>query len=257
MVANVVESKLVELAGETPTPRSNLPLPPSERDFELYGLVATEGASTRAAAQAFGLSQTRVIQIRNRVAEWIASEVPPLARATPAQRLALAADIARNRFDFLYSQAMDAWRGSKGPQTIMRGGLHGETTSTRESHGEPRYLMLAARIAERTVGLGAKIGKATEVAAKLAEATISERADHPVGDCSLSAAEEEAQTKVETQTVVASDCRPVVSDENKRRRRSFLRGLDGVVETCSASPIEAIPQTYEPSAKVASGSGGG
>jgi len=161
MVANVVESKLVEMAGATPAPRANLPLPPSERDFELYGLVVTDGASTRAAAHAFGLSQTRVIQIRDRVAEWIASEVPPLARLTAAQRLALAADIARNRFDFLYSQAMDSWRGSKGPQTTLRaGGSGGQTSSTRESQGEPRYLILAARIAERTVGLGAAIEKA-------------------------------------------------------------------------------------------------
>jgi len=257
MIANVVESKLVELTGETPAPRANLPLPPSERDFELYGLVVTEGASTRAAAQAFGLSQTRVIQIRDRVAEWIASEVPPLARATPAQRLALAAGIARNRFDFLYSQAMDAWRGSKGPQIIMRGGPHGETTSTRECHGEPRYLMLAARIAERTVGLGAKIEKATEDGGQESGARRQESADHPVGDCSRSATEETAQTKAELQTVVASDCRPVVSDENNRRRRSFLRGLNGLVETCSASPIEAILQADQASLATASGSCGG
>jgi hypothetical protein len=236
MVANVVESKLVELAGETPAPRAQLPLPPSERDFELYGLVVVEGASTRAAAQAFGLSQTRVIQIRDRVAEWIASEVPPLARATPAQRLALAADIARNRFDFLYSQAMDAWRGSKGPQTVTRSGASGELTSTRDSQGDPRYIMLAVRITERTVGLGAAIEKATANRGQGTGDAGPESQSPPVGDCSVSAATHESQPQVEPTAVAVSEVAPIVSDENKRRRRVFFGGPDGVFEDCSAEP---------------------
>jgi hypothetical protein len=242
---------LVELAVATPALRAQLPLPPSERDFELYGLVVTEGASTRAAAQTFGLSQTRVIQIRDRVAEWIASEVPPLARATPAQRLALAADIARHRFDFLYSQAMDAWRGSKGPQTTLRaGGSGGETSSTRESQGEPRYLILAARIAERTVGLGAAIEKAManreqgtgdrepgtgdkeqELGARGLEVQCP-----PVRDCSPLAGMAEVPAQVEPKSIAASQVTPVVSDETKRKRRDFFRDLNEVAVGCSAEP---------------------
>ncbi|MCI0360606.1 MAG: hypothetical protein L0211_19180 [Planctomycetaceae bacterium] len=257
MIATVVESELGVHAEEARLSLTNLPLPPSERDFELYGLVVTEGASTRAAAQVFGLSQTRVIQIRNRVAEWIASEVPPLAHATPVQRLALAADIARNRFDFVYSQAMDCWRESKGPQTVERNGSSGKVSSTRESQGDPRYLMLAARIAERTLGLEAKIERATEVAQKLTKAIGQKPADHPVGDCSPLAADEEGRAQVDERPVAVSEVAPIVSDENQRKRRVFFDGPNGEFEDCSAGPRASISPMDGRRAKAASSSGSG
>jgi hypothetical protein len=240
MIANVVESRLVELAGQTPAPPTNLPLPPSERDFEVYGLVVVEGVSTRAVARAVGLSQTRVIQIRNRVAEWMASEVPPLSQATPVQKLALAAQIARDRFDFLYSQAMDAWRESKGTQSLTRFSSGGETTSTRESYGDPRHLMLAARIAERALGVEVKIEKGNSVALKLTKAAAGEPADHPVGDCSPQPAAQEEAQEDQRQAAAVSASERELSDEVHERRRGFLNELQGAFETCSPSPREVV-----------------
>src|SRR5262245_56544613 len=107
MVATVIEPEQalpqaemhIEPTGRRPMPLSHVPLhqvplPPSERDFDVYRLVAVEGESTRAAAGQFGISQTRVIQIRKHVAEWIADELPWLATGTPAQRLAVGANLA-------------------------------------------------------------------------------------------------------------------------------------------------------------------
>src|SRR4029450_3274031 len=42
MIANAIEPVLVESTSETPVPTFQVPLPPSERDFEVYGLVTVE-----------------------------------------------------------------------------------------------------------------------------------------------------------------------------------------------------------------------
>ena len=241
MIANAIESKLDE-SGGTSVPQGTVPLPPSERDFELYNLVVIEGASTRAAAGVFGLSQTRVIQIRNRVAEWIASEVPPLASATPAQRLALAADIARNRIDFMYSQAMDAWRASQG-----------QSTTARSSHGDPRYLMLAARITERSIGVETRIVKASEVAQNVTSAASEQPAGHPVGDCSPPAVSARESADVKQEAAVVSAQGTEVSEQNRQRRRDFLRGLGEVDDPCSASTSNSGPGSRQrPAVRAAS-----
>jgi hypothetical protein len=132
------------------------PLPPSERDFLVFERVVIESATTRAAAEEFGLSQTRVMQIRERVAEWIGSQVPETPRLSPRHRLGLASHIAEGQIDHLYSQAMESWRRSQGTQTTVRSSDHGETTITKESHGDIKYLSLASRIAERKFGVVVK-----------------------------------------------------------------------------------------------------
>src|SRR5688500_17995796 len=75
------------------------PLPPSDRDLQVFERVVAQGATTRAAAAEFGLSQTRIVQIRDRVAEWIASAVPPSERRSAGEQLRLAAAIASQRID--------------------------------------------------------------------------------------------------------------------------------------------------------------
>ena len=113
-------------------------LPPSERNFEIYGAVVVEGMSTRAAATAFGLPQTRIVQIRDHVAHWIAAHLPTVRQLPPAQRVALAAEIAEKRLDHLYAEALEAWRQSQGDQSIRRTGSQGEMLITRESPGDVR-----------------------------------------------------------------------------------------------------------------------
>ena len=111
---------------------STAEMPPSERDFLVFQAVAFGGTSTRQAAAEFGVSQTRIMQIRQHVAQWIARSVPEGLDLTPMQRLRLAAHIAEGRVDFLYSQAMDAWRASQKPVTSeCRGRPTGETRTPR------------------------------------------------------------------------------------------------------------------------------
>jgi hypothetical protein len=273
MIANAIEQVLVERTSETPVPISQVPLPPSERDFEVYGLVTVEGESTRAAARMMGISQTRVIQIRDQVAEWMATEVPPLARATPVQRLAVGARIAHDRFDYLYAQAMQAWRDSKELQASVHGAQqHCPSRAARGSCGDPRYVMLAARVAMKTIGLQVAIEKAaasgkSEVETREGEApaeprvqgstlgeeslpvAVQEEANGareaespPVRGCSVFSAEEVSSAPVEERAVAASATRPVVSDENRRKRRAFFGGLASSDGDCSPGPQSLGPQ---------------
>src|SRR5262245_6121178 len=70
-------------------------LPPSERDFLVFEAVVVHGSSTRQAAAEFEISQTRVMQVRQHVAQWIAKAVPDGLDLTPQQRVRLAAHIAQ------------------------------------------------------------------------------------------------------------------------------------------------------------------
>ena len=107
-------------------------LPPSERDFLVFEAVVIHGSSTRQVAAEFDISQTRVMQVRRHVAEWIAKAVPDGLDLTPQERVRLAAHIAQGRVDFLYSQALGAWTSSQKPHTsVCRGRLTGETRTTR------------------------------------------------------------------------------------------------------------------------------
>src|SRR5688572_18778744 len=76
-------------------------LPPSERDFLVFEAVMFSGASTRETAAEFEISQTRVMQIRKHVAEWIARSVPDGLELSPIERLRLAVHIAEGRSDHL------------------------------------------------------------------------------------------------------------------------------------------------------------
>lgn len=125
-------------------------LPPGSRDFEAYRLMAVEGLSTREAAAAMRLSQTRVIQLRDRVVDWIAVELPRLETHPPEQRLLAAEYLAVERMEFLYGTSLKAWRQSQGTETVeRRSGVTGDTsTVVRTSHGNVRYLQQAMRIAK-------------------------------------------------------------------------------------------------------------
>jgi hypothetical protein len=192
-------------------------LPPSERDFEIYQMVVGEGQSTRAAAREVGLSQTRIVQICDRVAEWIGSEVPPTAKLTPAQRLVVAVDIAERRFDFLYSESMEGWRERKGQP------------------GDVRYLSQAMRIAERRIVVSQREATARQAIEK-AIAVVKEAGDRgqepeainnpPDGGCSGEAAVRSVKCEAGLESIDVSDCQPMVSDDAKLRRGEFLEALE-------------------------------
>jgi hypothetical protein len=113
-------------------------LPPSERDFQVFRFVRVETNSTRAAAQTFAISQTRVRQVVSRVAEYllaVAREGVEEDEEERAGSLSVAEQIARMQLEHLYQQAMHSWNDSQ-----RLNGL-GQTTL-----GQTRYLSLAARI---------------------------------------------------------------------------------------------------------------
>ena len=129
-------------------------LPPSWRDFEVYRTVIVGGKSTREAAEEFRLSQTRVCQIVERMRAWQA-EVLPAESPLPADGLLrLSQNIACERIDFLYGEAMAAWRRSQGETTQTRNSGYDEFVTTKFSCGDPKYLLAASRLVKASAQIG-------------------------------------------------------------------------------------------------------
>ena len=113
-------------------------LPPSERDFQVFRFVRVETNTTRAAAQVFAISQTRVRQVVSRVAEYllaVAREGVEEDEEERAGSLSVAEQIARMQLEYLYQQAMHSWNDSQKMNGLGQVSL-----------GQTRYLSLAARI---------------------------------------------------------------------------------------------------------------
>src|SRR5262245_49685356 len=91
--------------------------PPSVRDFDVYRRIAIYGLSTRQVAQEHHLSQTRVRQLADRVGDWIA-QVLPHFDITEENGLRLARQVAAERLDFFYSQAMHGWNVGNNPRSL-------------------------------------------------------------------------------------------------------------------------------------------
>jgi hypothetical protein len=225
-----------------------LPFPPSERDFDVYQAVVVEGQSTRQAARDAGVSQTRVMQIAARVAEWIAREVPPTERLTAAERLNVAVDLAGRRMDHLYRTALGAWEQSKGRKTVERCSHVGEAIVTTESCGDVRYLNQAARIVERAARMVRQDSKAEQKgaprqAAREAEPSAAPTAADgagqaapevlpaqcpapPIRDCSAPPACPSAAPSGCSAPEPATADRVTTSDEAERRRSELLSELE-------------------------------
>ncbi len=130
-----------------------LQLPPSWRDFEAYRLVKVQQKSTRAAAKELGVSQTRVRQVIERVAAFLIETAPGSDDAERRERgLQVAEQVAAERVDFLYGQAVQCFKRSKGVhETIRVIEVEGKPTVTigitREDYGDVRILMSAAKLA--------------------------------------------------------------------------------------------------------------
>ncbi len=115
---------------------------PSERDWALYQAVRVEQWPTRAAAEGFKLSQTRVCQIVQRTAAFVAQAVTVPSKEQEAQQLAAGKQLAADRIDHLYGQAMSCFRYSQESSHNKTG-----CTTGRRSYGDMRYLHSAARLA--------------------------------------------------------------------------------------------------------------
>jgi hypothetical protein len=220
--------------------------PPSERDFQVYEAVAALGLSSRGAADEFGISQTRVLQIRQRVEEWISRYAPQSAESlSPRERLIVAADLADRRSQMLFSEAMEAWRGS---QDAARERCTAGTRPTGPLQGDTRYLAMAMRtnmhmlqVAGLTQRLMAKLDEEAarmEAVAPSAKADVSSAGYGPlVGDCSPSAAEQVDLAEVPPADVFVNADEQAAYDDQEARRRAFLAAVEA--ETAPVQP----PQT--------------
>jgi hypothetical protein len=84
--------------------------PPSGRDIELFRAVKFELTSTRAAAERFKISQTRVRQIVARVGKWVAASVPAQDEAGEEKDMRLARLVAIERLQAMLEYLMIHWR---------------------------------------------------------------------------------------------------------------------------------------------------
>ncbi|WP_425618601.1 hypothetical protein NA78x_002310 [Anatilimnocola sp. NA78] len=133
-------------------------LPPCWRDFEAYRLVKVSQFSTRVAARKLKISQTRICQIIERVAAYLVEMAPGVKDIVRReQQLYVAEQMAAERLNFLCSQAENAWRMSQGPMKTVRKSANftgaNSVTTIRTGYGDPRYLMVACKLAEHAAML--------------------------------------------------------------------------------------------------------
>ncbi len=120
--------------------RSQLEQLPSERDWAVYRAVHIEQWTTREVAAELGISQTRVCQIVQRTAAFVAQAVLVLSKEEEPRQLAAGKQLAADRIDFLYGEAVRCFRLSQ-----ERG--KSDCSQGRVQHGEVRYLQTAAKLA--------------------------------------------------------------------------------------------------------------
>jgi hypothetical protein len=133
--------------------------PPSARDFALQRAISFEGLSTWQAAARFGISQPRVRQILQRVADWTAEALPPQMEAEAAARLRYAEHLAADRLEHHYQETMEQWRATH----------------------QTRFLMQAMRVALAAGKLPAPSGVIEALAADAIEGPEAEEGDRGQG----------------------------------------------------------------------------
>jgi hypothetical protein len=200
-------------------------LPPGDRDFEVYRRIEIEGQSTRAVAKEVGLSQTRVVQIRDEVETWVAQQAVSAVALTKQQRTQVAEYKAGLRLDALYAMALNAFRQSQGPEIVNELASNGSTlTKSRMSQGKPCYLQLAMRIAAQQsrlpiTPLAAEADRPAdepaceEVVVELAADSVADQPSPPEEDCSLRPTEQVACAREASRVSVAKPIRHVPCGE--------------------------------------------
>jgi hypothetical protein len=184
-------------------------LAPGDRDFDVYRRLEIEGESTRAVAKEVGLSQTRVVQIRDEVETWVAQQAVSAVALTKQQRTQLAEYKAGLRLDALYALALDAFRQSQGPEIVSELAANGGTTTkSRMSQGKPCYLQLAMRIAAQQ--------------SRLPITPLAADADRPADEpaCDKTACDQE-----DCKVVLASErCKPPGADRSTIEAQTHFTG---------------------------------
>jgi hypothetical protein len=215
-------------------------MPPSERDFQVFRFVRVELHSTRAAAEVFGISQTRVRQVVSRVVEYLlatAREGLEEDEQEPAGSLTVAQQIARMQLEHLYQKAMEAWHKSQEANGFGMASL-----------GQTKYLSLAARIALALAKVPMHAPPRTREE-ELEDEGEREVYAPPVEDCSPLAVSRSAppvasQPAGDANTSAAASYKSL--DEIKAHvRRSFLRPAQTEPALADESPESGEPSISE------------
>jgi hypothetical protein len=136
---------------------------PSDRDWAVYRYVKVEQWSTRITAKQFKISQTRVCQIVERVGKFFVKHSPVLSKEDLAQRLEASRQLAAEKLDYLYGEAMDCFYRSK--------------TAARDSAGTARYANLVGRLILMSTKLPPPLLREYETAEDSEEAAVESAAD--------------------------------------------------------------------------------
>ena len=215
-------------------------LPPSGRDFDVFEHVVVGGGTTRGVAHEFQISQTRICQVLERVRDWI-DEIAPGAgdKQVSSKQLQLAVGLAADRLDHLYSQAMTGWRSSEGEaERIHITGYSQRVTTRTTSHGDTRYLAVAARIALLRSKL-ASLGVTTQALAAAAdiidgplpdEVLTTEPSDHPDEACSENAECKARNAELEEKKPASNRAAAKSSDPLRREQAAARRAFFGPVQ---------------------------
>jgi hypothetical protein len=227
MIATTAGERAEFVSGGEQEGLGGLKMPPSEKALEVFQLVEIVGLSTREAAREAGVSQTRVIQLRDAVEEWICAQSAGSERRTKQQQLRLAEYKANARLDHLYSQAMEGWKNSQGEEVLQYGDSSGQTRVViRQCHGKASYLNLAIRVVMAQAKLAVTLAKGSESAAA---PNAEERPSQP--DCLPATPSEE-------------DCSPAAAQPDgcgeARRAGGDVNGSAAEACNSTAEPVSAV-----------------
>lgn len=139
-----------------PKRRRRLPSAPKRRNCTIYERHVLAGETQEQVAAAFGISQQRVGQIAARVEAWLATH----GNHPLAQRMRLR---CARRWDAIWSRAIESFDRSREDREVKKERVARPTTSgaadtplvtlsettVRQQNGDPRFLTIAARVAER------------------------------------------------------------------------------------------------------------
>lgn len=232
-------------------------LPPSWRDFEVYRLVKVQQKSTRATAKELGISQSRIRQVIERVAAFLIETTPGADDPERRERgLFVAEQVAAERVNFLYGLAVRSFQRSKGVhETIREIEVEGKPTVTigitREEYGDIRILMSAAKLAHFATKLpmpmlaaGIEIEEvedeeeaADEEVESVEETDLVGQAmvNHPNGQCSATSGEQGLKSAEDLEATRVSLLQKVTSLKEKLERVGREKLLKAPVQLPSSS----------------------
>ena len=170
---------------------------PSERNFEIFYSVETEGLSLRKAAEKWRLSVVRIQQILEQTRKWYVANTPDwVLSLAPGEQVLVACRMYGQRLSHLRSQAMEAWQASQTPQTIRRevaATLNKPAcivNTTKSSYGQAQYLTLTAKLCDAEFAAAQRMAVAlhkwqAKAAAPVQEKEIVEQHSEVTTPCAL------------------------------------------------------------------------